>query len=389
MSKAASLGSTTAMSFSNPACYSNVPTLPGPGGPPASALNTCFCRIGRRSSNTTTWDSERRRSHSPLRAAVSARAGTFGRMSRRFSSASIFASISARRRPRWLRNISPQALVRTALPPRSSLWQASSDRRSAFPLPVGALRAPTDLPHKGGGNRSKRPARYAIYWAGAALASRPGFPLQGRARGQPRPSRRSATLAAMEPCRCVSSIAILQGRPPWPRPRLPAFSASFCLSAPEGRLGARAWALRGLAKTPRAPERRKRTEGIFSMRTPKSDKDRVLIFDTTLRDGEQSPGATMTHEEKLEVAELLDQMGIDVIEAGFPIASQGDFEAVQEIARRTKNAVVCGLSRTSALDIDRCAEAIRPARRGRIHTFVATSPVHMKWKLQMEPQQVY
>ncbi len=105
MSKAALLGSTTAMSFSNPACYSNVPTLPGPAGPPASALNTCSCPIGRRSSNTTTWDSGRRRSHSPLRAEVSARAGTSGRTSRRFSSASISVSISARHRLRWLRNI--------------------------------------------------------------------------------------------------------------------------------------------------------------------------------------------------------------------------------------------------------------------------------------------
>ena len=119
-----------------------------------------------------------------------------------------------------------------------------------------------------------------------------------------------------------------------------------------------------------------------------SEKDRVVIFDTTLRDGEQSPGATMTHEEKLEVAELLDEMGVDIIEAGFPIASEGDFYAVHEIAKRTKNAVVCGLSRTSPKDIDRCAEAIRPAERRRIHTFVSTSPVHMKWKLQMTPEQV-
>jgi 2-isopropylmalate synthase len=125
------------------------------------------------------------------------------------------------------------------------------------------------------------------------------------------------------------------------------------------------------------------------MRTPKSDKDRVLIFDTTLRDGEQSPGATMTHEEKLEVAELLDEMGVDIIEAGFPIASQGDFEAVHEIAKRTKKAVVCGLSRAGQADIDRAAEAIKPARRGRIHTFISTSPVHMKWKLQLEPEKVY
>src|SRR5580698_5680787 len=126
------------------------------------------------------------------------------------------------------------------------------------------------------------------------------------------------------------------------------------------------------------------------MTTPvQSEKDRVVIFDTTLRDGEQCPGATMTHEEKLEVADLLDQMGVDIIEAGFPIASEGDFAAVNEIAKRTKNAVVCGLSRASFKDIDRCAEAIKPAKRSRIHTFLSTSPVHMKWKLQMEPQKVY
>src|ERR1700743_1174419 len=121
----------------------------------------------------------------------------------------------------------------------------------------------------------------------------------------------------------------------------------------------------------------------------KSEKDRVVIFDTTLRDGEQCPGATMTHEEKLEVAELLDQMGVDIIEAGFPVASEGDFAAVQEIARRAKNAVICGLSRASFKDIDRCAEAIKPAKRGRIHTFLSTSPVHMKYKLQKEPHEVY
>lgn len=121
----------------------------------------------------------------------------------------------------------------------------------------------------------------------------------------------------------------------------------------------------------------------------KSDKDRVVIFDTTLRDGEQCPGATMTHEEKLEVAALLDEMGVDIIEAGFPIASDGDFAAVNEIARRTKNAVVCGLARAAFKDIDICAEAIRPAERRRIHTFLSTSPVHMKYKLQKEPHEVY
>ncbi|HEY0352574.1 MAG TPA: 2-isopropylmalate synthase, partial [Enterovirga sp.] len=90
-----------------------------------------------------------------------------------------------------------------------------------------------------------------------------------------------------------------------------------------------------------------------------SSKDRVLIFDTTLRDGEQCPGATMTFEEKLEVADLLDQLGVDIIEAGFPIASNGDFEAVSEISRRVKNATVAGLARTAPGDIDRAGEAVR------------------------------
>ncbi|KAB2883869.1 MAG: 2-isopropylmalate synthase [Pseudorhodoplanes sp.] len=126
----------------------------------------------------------------------------------------------------------------------------------------------------------------------------------------------------------------------------------------------------------------------MTAQTP-SDKDRVVIFDTTLRDGEQCPGATMTHDEKLEVAELLDRMGVDVIEAGFPIASEGDFAAVHEIAKRAKNAVICGLSRAAPKDIDRCAEAIKPAPRRRIHTFLSTSPVHMKYKLQKEPHEVY
>ena len=101
-------------------------------------------------------------------------------------------------------------------------------------------------------------------------------------------------------------------------------------------------------------------------RSGREGKDRVVIFDTTLRDGEQCPGATMTFEEKLEVAELLDEMGVDIIEAGFPIASQGDFESVQEIARRSKNSVICGLARAQAKDIDVCADAIKPARQGRM-----------------------
>ncbi|MBS7804568.1 2-isopropylmalate synthase [Rhizobiales bacterium TNE-4] len=117
-------------------------------------------------------------------------------------------------------------------------------------------------------------------------------------------------------------------------------------------------------------------------------KDRVLIFDTTLRDGEQCPGASMTLEEKLQVAELLDEMGVDIIEAGFPIASNGDFESVSEIAKRVKRATVCGLARAGQKDIDRAGEAVRHAKNPRIHTFISTSPVHMKYKLQMEPEKV-
>jgi 2-isopropylmalate synthase len=122
--------------------------------------------------------------------------------------------------------------------------------------------------------------------------------------------------------------------------------------------------------------------------SPASDKDRVLIFDTTLRDGEQCPGATMTLEEKLEIADLLDEMGVDIIEAGFPIASNGDFEAVREIAGRIRNASVAGLARAGSADIDRAGEAVRQAKRPRIHTFLSTSPVHMKYKLQKDPEDV-
>ncbi|MEO0653338.1 MAG: 2-isopropylmalate synthase, partial [Pseudomonadota bacterium] len=107
-----------------------------------------------------------------------------------------------------------------------------------------------------------------------------------------------------------------------------------------------------------------------------TDPNRVVIFDTTLRDGEQSPGATMTHDEKLEIASLLDEMGVDIIEAGFPIASDGDFEAVSEIAKRSQNSVICGLARANFKDIDRCWEAVKHAARPRIHTFIGTSPLH-------------
>ena len=122
--------------------------------------------------------------------------------------------------------------------------------------------------------------------------------------------------------------------------------------------------------------------------TPASTKDRVLIFDTTLRDGEQCPGATMTFEEKLEIAELLDTMGVDIIEAGFPIASEGDFEAVSEIARRSKRSTIAGLARAISGDIARAGEAVRHAGRPRIHTFVSTSPIHLEHQMRKTEEEV-
>ena len=119
-----------------------------------------------------------------------------------------------------------------------------------------------------------------------------------------------------------------------------------------------------------------------------SQKDKLVIFDTTLRDGEQSPGASMTRDEKVRIAKMLEKMRVDVIEAGFAIASPGDFEAVRAVAEAVKDSTVCSLARAVKGDIERAAEAIKPANSGRIHTFIATSPIHMKYKLQMEPPKV-
>jgi 2-isopropylmalate synthase len=121
----------------------------------------------------------------------------------------------------------------------------------------------------------------------------------------------------------------------------------------------------------------------------KTDTDRVIVFDTTLRDGEQSPGCSMNLEEKLRVATALEEMQVDVIEAGFPIASNGDFEAVYEVAKKLRTSSVAGLARATKKDIDRAGEAVKPAQRPRIHTFISTSPLHMKFKLQMEPEKVH
>ena len=116
--------------------------------------------------------------------------------------------------------------------------------------------------------------------------------------------------------------------------------------------------------------------------------DKVIIFDTTLRDGEQSPGISLDQGEKLEIAEQLARLGVDYIEAGFPVASQGDFESVQAIAQAVRGPVICGLSRTARADIDRCWEAVQHAERSRIHVFIATSETHMEHKLKMTPEQV-
>ena len=117
-------------------------------------------------------------------------------------------------------------------------------------------------------------------------------------------------------------------------------------------------------------------------------KEKLVIFDTTLRDGEQSPGASMTKDEKLRIATVLEKMNVDVIEAGFAVSSQGDFDAVKLIADTVRDSRICSLSRAMTGDIERAGEALRGASAGRIHTFIATSPIHMKYKLQMEPEDV-
>ena len=117
-------------------------------------------------------------------------------------------------------------------------------------------------------------------------------------------------------------------------------------------------------------------------------KQKLVIFDTTLRDGEQSPGASMTKDEKVRIAKMLEKMRVDVIEAGFAIASNGDFESVKAVAQAVKDSTVCSLARAVYADIDRAAEALKGANSSRIHTFIATSPIHMQYKLQMSPEKV-
>src|SRR5256884_2658053 len=118
------------------------------------------------------------------------------------------------------------------------------------------------------------------------------------------------------------------------------------------------------------------------------EADRVLIFDTTLRDGEQSPGISLNRQEKLEIAHQLARLGVDVIEAGFPITSPGDFESVQAIAREVEGPVICGLARTAKQDIDAAWNAGRESERPRIHTVIATSDIHIERKLQTTREDV-
>lgn len=119
-----------------------------------------------------------------------------------------------------------------------------------------------------------------------------------------------------------------------------------------------------------------------------SKEGKIYIFDTTLRDGEQSPGATMNLEEKLLIAEVLDNMGVDIIEAGFAISSQGDFDAIQQVGKKMKNAITCSLARARPEDIEKAAEALKPAKRPRIHTFISTSPIHIEHQLKTTPEKV-
>ena len=123
-------------------------------------------------------------------------------------------------------------------------------------------------------------------------------------------------------------------------------------------------------------------------RTEMTQTNRVIIFDTTMRDGEQSPGASMTKEEKIRIARQLEKMGVDVIEAGFAAASPGDFESVNAIAKIITKSTVCSLARAVENDVRKAGEAVSPAPKKRIHTFIATSPIHMEHKLKMKPQQV-
>src|SRR5271169_7083523 len=116
--------------------------------------------------------------------------------------------------------------------------------------------------------------------------------------------------------------------------------------------------------------------------------DRVYIFDTTLRDGEQSPGCSMTVAEKLRLARKLVELGVDILEAGFPIASDGDFESVDAISREFPWVQVAALARATTLDVQRAAQALRHAKRPRIHTFIATSDIHLKYKLKKSREQV-
>jgi 2-isopropylmalate synthase len=127
---------------------------------------------------------------------------------------------------------------------------------------------------------------------------------------------------------------------------------------------------------------------LRQIQEPAMTTNKLIVFDTTLRDGEQSPGASMTREEKVRIAKMLEKMHVDVIEAGFAIASEGDFNAVKAVAEAVKDSTICSLARANEKDIERAAQALKPAQSSRIHTFIATSPIHMEYKLRMQPETV-
>ena len=126
----------------------------------------------------------------------------------------------------------------------------------------------------------------------------------------------------------------------------------------------------------------------MTIENPTATNEKVVIFDTTLRDGEQAPGISLDTGEKLEIAEQLSRLGVDYLEAGFPVASEGEFESVRAVARGVHGPVICGLSRTNLADVDRCFEAVKDADRSRIHVFISTSPSHMEHMLKMNEEQV-
>src|SRR5205823_6516190 len=205
---------------------------------------------------------------------------------------------------------------------------------------------------------------------------------------QPRQGRARAVARGARPARRIGSSRAFGGRGTGANLHhaCRCSARSSFSSSPFG--GNSAWRPRSRIPTrEKASARHTRSNGMSTTDTRK-ESDRVLIFDTTLRDGEQSPGISLNRQEKLEIAHQLARLGVDVIEAGFPITSPGDFESVQAISREVEGPVICGLARTSKQDIDAAWNAVKDAQRPRIHTFIATSDIHIERKLQTTREDV-